>query len=143
MSTELKPISPESLEVAQVYLTTELDSQATAHELDMSLVDVQKYLRKPEIKNYISDVLAEVGYSKRGKLTNVLDSVIDQKLAEMQELEMSSSKDILELITQRHKMRIDEMKLEAEIEKAKAGAGSTNIQVNNNYSSLMEKLIKA
>ena len=142
MSTELAAIAPESLEVGQVYLQCELDAAATAHELDLPLHIVQQHLRKPEIKNYVADVLSEVGYSKRGKLAGVLDGIIDKKLEELQELEMSSNKDILELITQRHKMRIDELKLEAEIEKARSGAGGTNVQINNNYSSLMEKILK-
>lgn len=133
-------ISPEALTVANLYLSRELDADAVAQELSLPAHTIHAQLRKPEIKQYIQDTLGEIGYNNRQKLASVMDDLIDRKLEEMQELELTSSKDILDLVAQKHKMRMDELKLENEIEKAKAGAKQVNIQ--NNYSSLMERLVK-
>jgi hypothetical protein len=76
-----------------------------------------------------------------------MDSVIETKLSEMVETGLGSTKDIADLLTLAHKMRMDELKAITEYEKAKEGSSikkQTNIQINNNqpnYSDLLGKLL--
>ena len=64
---------------------------------------------------------------------------------------MYSNKDLADLIQMAHKMRMDELKAQAEMEKAKASQIKTqnNVQINaevpfgqGNYGELMKKLLK-
>jgi len=52
---ELVPISPEALEILNVYLKTQ-DINTTARELDIHPTQVSQYLRKAEVKNYLDHV---------------------------------------------------------------------------------------
>ena len=93
------------------------------------------------------------GYRNRSKLASVLDDLIDRKLEEAEETEMYSSKDLADLLQMAHKMRMDEIKAQAELEKASGGAAiktQNNVLINSevpfgqgNYGALMEKLLKS
>ena len=72
-------------------------------------------------------------------------------MEEAEESEMYSSKDIADLLNLAHKIRMDELKAQTELEKAKAGNIKTqnNVQViadqpfgQGNYGKLMDKLLK-
>jgi hypothetical protein len=71
-------------------------------------------------------------------------------MEEAEESEIYTSKDLADLLQMAHKMRMDEIKAQAELEKAQATSikQQTNIQVNDgsfgsgNYGKLMEKLLK-
>ena len=72
-------------------------------------------------------------------------------MEEAEESEIYSNKDLADLLQLAHKMRMDEIKAQAELEKAKASTIKTqnNIQVNaevpfgqGNYGELMKKLLK-
>mgnify|MGYP001161502680 CR=1 FL=1 len=72
-------------------------------------------------------------------------------MEEAEESEIYSNKDLADLLQMAHKMRMDEIKAQAELEKAKASSIKTqnNIQVNaevpfgqGNYGELMKKLLK-
>jgi ribosomal protein S8 len=144
---ELALIAPEQLEVANTYLQT-LDLNKTAELLSMSTVEVSSYLRKTEIKNYINTVFMEQGYINKFRLSDTLNDLIQTKLDELREAGVSSNKDILELLQFAHKMRIDELQLELQLEKAKATTNiknQKNVQINaygENYAKLMEELTK-
>ena len=111
---------------------------------------VQEYLGKREIKQYIDQVYLDTGYRNRFKLATTLDDIIDKKLEESEESQIYTNKDLADLIQMAHKMRMDEIKAMAELEKAKASniKNQTNVQINSelpfgqgNYGKLMEKLL--
>ena len=143
-------ISPEGLEIANAYL--ELGNvPAVSARLNVAEQDVSEFLAKREVKNYIDTVFLDTGYRNRFKLGSVLDDLIDRKLEEAEESEMYSNKDLADLIQIAHKMRMDELKAQAEMEKAKASQIKTqnNVQINaevpfgqGNYGELMKKLLK-
>lgn len=150
MSKEISTrISPEGLEVANAYL--ELGNiPAVCSRLQIDEAECSQILAKREIKQYVDQVYLDTGYRNRFKLAETLDQIIDQKLEEAQESEIYTNKDLADLVQLAHKMRMDEMKAQTDLEKAKAAniKNMTNIQVNSevpfgqgNYGELMKKLI--
>ena len=143
-------ISPEGLEIANAYL--ELGNiPAVSARLNVAEQDVTELLAKREVKSYIDTVYLDSGYRNRFKLGAALDDLIERKLEEAEESEMYSNKDLADLIQMAHKMRMDELKAQAEMEKAKASQIKTqnNVQINaevpfgqGNYGELMKKLLK-
>ena len=76
--------------------------------------------------------------------------MINSKLEEAQETGIYSSKDLADLMMMAHKMRMDELKAQAELMKAEGAniKNQTNVQINEalpfgqgNYGKLMEKLL--
>jgi hypothetical protein len=139
---ELVPLNPEALKVANTYLRT-LDAQTTAKDLGLSYDYVSNVLCKKDIKRYIDSAFLEYGFNNRFKLHSAMDDILEKKLEELTETGMSSTKDVADLIALKHKMRVDELKLMIELEKARTP--STAVQVNNNYgySNLLEKLLNS
>ena len=142
-------MSPEGLEIANAYL--ELGNlPSVCARLGVDENTVQEYLGKREVKQYIDQVYLDTGYRNRFKLANTLDDLIDKKLEESEESQIYTNKDLADLIQMSHKMRMDEIKAMAELEKAKASniKNQTNVQINSelpfgqgNYGKLMEKLL--
>ena len=142
-------MSPEGLEIANAYLELgNLPSVCARLSIDENTV--QEYLGKREIKQYIDQVYLDTGYRNRFKLATTLDDIIDKKLEESEESQIYTNKDLADLIQMAHKMRMDEIKAMAELEKAKASniKNQTNVQINielpfgqGNYGKLMEKLL--
>jgi|TARA_B100001939_G_scaffold240716_1_gene208209 hypothetical protein len=143
-------ISPEGLEVANAYL--ELGNiQAVCVRLKLDEGECSEILAKREVKGYIDQVYLDTGYRNRFKLATALDDLIDRKMEEAEESEIYSNKDLADLLQMAHKMRMDEIKAQAELEKAKASniKSQTNVQINGevpfgqgNYGELMKKLLK-
>ena len=144
-------ISPEGLEIANAYL--ELGNiPAVCARLSIDEAKASEYLAKREVKAYVDQVYLDSGYRNRFKLAEVLDTLINAKLEEAEESEIYTNKDLADLVQMAHKIRIDELKAQTELEKAKAAniKNQTNIQVNNsempfgqgNYGELMKKLLK-
>ena len=142
-------ISPEALEIAKTYMACH-DTKETALALGIAPEKVSYYLRKPDVKRFVDTVFMEQGYMNRGKIQDVMDDLFEKKLEEMEESEMGTSKDILELVTLQHKMRIEELKLLKELN----SGSNTNIKqqtvINgtpdfggSNYQGLLGQLIKA
>lgn len=143
-------MSPEGLEIANTYLELG-DIQAVCLRLKIDENTAQEYLGKREIKAYIDQVYLDTGYRNRFKLASTLDDIIERKLDEAEESQIYTNKDIADLLSMAHKMRMDEIKAMAELEKAKASniKNQTNVQINSelpfgqgNYGKLMEKLLK-
>ena len=152
MSKEIATkMSPEGLEIANAYLEKG-SIPAVCSKLGVSENEVSEILNKREIKQYIDTVFLDTGYRNRFKLAEVLDTLIDAKLEEAEESEIYTNKDLADLVQMAHKIRVDELKAQTELEKAKAAniKNQTNIQVNNqempfgqgNYGELMKKLLK-
>jgi|TARA_A100001201_G_scaffold134721_1_gene122528 hypothetical protein len=141
-------MSPEGLEVANTYLELGSVSEVCTR-LALDENTVSEYLNKREIKQYIDQVYLDTGYRNRFKIASALDNIIEEKLAEAEESQMYTNKDIADLLQMAHKMRMDEIKAMAELEKAKTAPikQQANIQINEmpfgqgNYGKLMQKLI--
>jgi hypothetical protein len=126
-------ISPEGLSIAEAYLANGSDTRKTAVALGLDVAVVDAQLKNREVSSYIDKVFYETGFRNRDRLFGVLDQVINLKLAEMEETGMGSNEDILTLVTKMHAMKMAEMKMVAEIAKAKqatAPTTQTNVQIN-------------
>ena len=143
-------ISPEGLEVANAYL--ELGNiQSVCVRLKLDEGECSEILAKREVKGYIDQVYLDTGYRNRFKLATALDDLIDRKMEEAEESEIYSNKDLADLLQMAHKMRMDEIKAQADLEKAKASNVKNQINIQNNgevpfgqgnYGELMKKLLK-
>lgn len=140
-------MSPEALVVANEYLQTN-DVGATAIKLNMPSNKVTQYLNKREVKRYIDTIFLEQGYFNRGKIAQAMTDIIEKKLEELEEAEMSSTKDIADLLQMAHKMRMDEIKaIQTEDKGNTTIKNQTNVQQNfassefgENYVGLLDKL---
>ena len=150
MAKEITTISPEGLEVANSYLQFG-NIRAVVETLGVPEYTVAEILNKREVKKYIDTVYLDSGYRNRSNIAGVLDEMIESKLGEAQETGIYSSKDLADLLQMAHKMRMDEIKAQAESDKASATAirSQTNVQINEgvpfgqgNYGKLMDKLLK-
>lgn len=142
---EVLDISPEALEVANCYLQTQ-DLNEVAAELDISKELVTQILSKKEVKSYIDHVFFNLGFNNRFKMRRAMDAIIKKKFQELEESEMGSTKDIAELLALSHKMTMDEMSRQIELEKLQQSniKNQVNVQINDGgtkYNTLIEKLL--
>ena len=151
MSKEIATkMSPEGLEIANSYLEHGSIPVVCA-KLGVSENQVSETLNKREVKQYIDTVFLDTGYRNRFKISETLDMLIEKKLEESDETQIYTNKDMADLLQMAHKMRIEEIKAQTEMEKAKAQTVKTqvNIQDNSglpfgqgNYGELIKKLMK-
>ena len=151
MSKEIATkMSPEGLEIANAYLEKG-SIPAVCTKLGVSENEVSEILNKREIKQYIDTVFLDTGYRNRFKISETMDMLIEKKLEESEETEIYTNKDMADLLQMAHKMRIDEIKAQTDLEKAKSQTVKTqvNIQDNSgtpfgqgNYGQLIKKLMK-
>lgn len=146
---EYVQISPEALEVANCYLSTQ-DIRAVADELSLSVDLVSDILQRREVRAYVDQVFLDTGFNNRHKMRRAMDAIISKKFAEMEEAGIGSSKDIIEIMALSHKMTMDIMDKQIALEKIRAEKGTAktqvNVQVNNesnmsNYDKLLNKLM--
>ena len=149
MTKEITQISPEGLEVANCYLQFG-NIRAVCEYMGVSENKVVDVLNKREVKKYIDTVYLDMGYRNKNNIACVLDEMINSKLEEAKETGVYSSKDLADLMMMAHKMRMDELKAQAELLKAESTSikNQTNVQINEalpfgqgNYGKLMEKLL--
>ena len=151
MGKEVTTISPEGLEVANCYLQFG-NIRAVCDFMQVAEDKVVELLNKREVKKYIDTVYLDMGYRNKNNIATVLDEMIQSKLEEAQESGVYSNKDLADLLQMAHRMRMDEIKAQAELTKAETTNIKTqnNVQINNeslpfgqgNYGKLMEKLLK-
>lgn len=145
---ECLDIDPESLVLANTYLQNP-DINAVASDLDISVELVTQILAKREVKAYIDAVFFNTGFNNRFQMRSLMDTIIKKKLQDMDEADTSSTKDITEIMALSHKMTIELMDKELQLEKLRQGTAKvqTNIQINNdsnpgsNYASLLQTLM--
>jgi len=149
MAKEVTAISPEGMEVANSYLTLG-NIKGVCEYLSVSENKVVDILNRREVKKYIDTVYLDTGYRNKNNIGTLLDEMIQSKLEEAQESGVYSSKDLADLLQMAHRMRMDEIKAQAELEKASASSirNQTNVQINEgvpfgegNYGKLMDKLL--
>ena len=149
---EILEISPENLEIANCFLELQ-DSQRVADVLDVPVDMVTRILARSEIKAYVNQVFFEVGFNNRFRMRDLMDTLIKKKLQDMSESETGSNKDILDLVAQSHKMSMELLDKEIQLEKLRQGnetasiRSQTNIQINDGlgdgtkYGALISKLL--
>lgn len=144
-------ISPEALEVANCFLQTQ-DIGKTAAELDISLDLVSQMLNRREVKAYVDHVFASMGFNNKFKVRDLIDTIIQKKLQQMDEADVGSTKDITEILALSHKITMEQQAHELAIEKLRSAQQirtQVNIQQNNvdqgtttRYSSLIQQLLQ-
>jgi hypothetical protein len=146
LPAETVQIAPEALEVANAYLQLQ-DSKRVADELDLPTTLVTEILSRREVKAYIDHVFMDTGFNNKFEMRAAMDALIKQKFQELHESQTGSTKDIAELLQISHKMSMDLLDREIQLEKLRAGTAPTkqvNVQINDDgskYSSLISKLI--
>lgn len=146
LPAETLQIAPEALEVANCYLQLQ-DAKRVADELDMPVTLVTEILARREVKGYIDAVFMDSGYNNRFQMRAAMDALIKQKFQELHESQTGSTKDIAELLALSHKMSMDLLDREIQLEKIRAGTApqkQVNVQINDDgskYSSLISRLI--
>jgi hypothetical protein len=156
---EVLDISPEALEVANCYLQVQ-DKMKVASELGIAPETVMQLLGRREVRAYIDNVFMDLGFNNRFKMRLAMDAILSKKFEEMDESGLGSGKDILDIMALSHKMTMELMAKEIELEKlriSRAPKTQTNIQINNenppavgaepatpasNYSQLLERIIR-
>ena len=131
MAKEVTTISPEGLEVANSYLTLG-NIKGVCQDLMVDEKKVVDILNRREVKKYIDTVYLDTGYRNKNNIGSLLDEMINSKLEEAQESGVYSSKDLADLLQLAHKMRMDEIKAQAELENESASniKNQTNVQIN-------------
>ena len=148
LPAETIQIAPESLEVANAYLQLN-DPRKVADELDLTVEVVTEILKRREVKSYVDSVFMDTGYNNRFLMRKAMDALIKQKFTELEEAQAGSTKDISELLALSHKMSMDLLDREIQLEKLRVGNGpqkQVNVQINegldgSKYSSLINRLI--
>jgi phage terminase small subunit len=143
--TEVVSISPEALEVANVYLQC-TDIAETADQLDIPKEIVSEILSKREVKAYIDNVFFNLGFNNRFKMRQAMDAIIKKKFQELEESETGSTKDITEILALSHKMTMDELSKQIELEKVRQTSirNQVNVQINDGgskYDNLIKQLM--
>jgi hypothetical protein len=142
-------IAPEALEVANCYLQVQ-DARRVADELDLTPDLVTEILSRREVKAYIDHVFMDTGFNNKFEMRAAMDALIKQKFQELHEAGTGSTKDIAELLQISHKMSMDLLDREIQLEKLRASPSGpqkqVNVQINegldgSKYSSLISKLI--
>ena len=148
LPAETIKISPEALEIANCYLQVQ-DARAVAHELSIDPELVTTTLARREVRGYIDQVFFDTGYNNRFLMRQAMDALIKQKFQELDEAGVGSSKDIAELLALSHKMSMDLLDREIQLEKIRQGnpgpSKQVNVQINDSdgskYGQLIHKLI--
>ena len=148
LPAEVVNISPEALEIANCYLQLS-DARAVAQELDLDMAVVTEHLGRREVRRYIDQVFFDTGYNNRFLMRRAMDALIKRKFQELDESDTGSSKDIAELLQMSHKMSMDLLDRELQLEKIRAGASApqkqVNVQINeldtSKYSQLVQRLV--
>lgn len=146
---ETLKISPEALEIANAYLESQSIDKVSSL-LEVPPDEVASILSRREVKAYIDNVFFDVGFNNKFKMRQLMDTLIMKKLEEMDEAEIGSSKDIADLIALSHKITIELLDKQIQLEKLRQGSGpktQVNMQVNefgdgSKYGSLIERLMK-
>ena len=145
---EVLNISPENLDVANEYLQTQ-DIQQVSQNLSIAPDMVSQILQRREVRAYIDNVFMDVGFNNRFRMRSAMDALIQRKFQELEEAEIGSSKDIADLLALSHKMSIDLLDRQIQLEKLKEAniKSQVNVQVNefgsgSKYNTLLEKLMK-
>jgi hypothetical protein len=140
-------ISPEALEVANAYLQLQ-DTRKVADELDLTPEVVSEILKRREVKSYVDNVFMDIGFNNRFRMRSAMDAIIKQKFQELEESQTGSTKDIADLLQLSHKMAMDYLDREIQLEKLRQAPQGpqkqVNVQINDDgtkYGQLLKQLM--
>lgn len=147
--TEAIVIAPENLEIANCYLQMQ-DVRAVATELDINISVVSDALAKREVKAYIDAVFLDVGFNNRFKMRSAMDAILKKKFQDLEDSDTGSAKDIADLLALSHKMAMEHLDRQIQLEKLRMQnetniKSQVNVQINgdgSNYSALLAKLME-
>lgn len=143
-------ISPEALMVANCYLGCQ-NMTTVSQELDMPVEKISEVLDRREVRAYIDRIFFDTGFNSRFKMRGIMDIIIQKKLQELDEAEVGSSKDIADLLALSHKMTMELMDKQIQLEKAQQANNKISTQVNmqvnefgdgTKYGSLIQRLLE-
>jgi hypothetical protein len=150
LPAEYVQISPEALEIANCYLHCQ-DVREVAENLSVGVDLVTHILAKREVKAYIDNVFMDTGFNNRIKMRAAMDAIIKKKFQEMEEAQIGSTKDIIEILALSHKMAMDQLDRQIQLEKLRVEKATphnqVNVQINDsggsNYDKLLARLMDA
>ena len=145
---EVLDISPESLEIANCYLQNQ-DAAQVAELLSIPHTLVTTTLARKDVKAYIDQVFFDVGFNNRFKMRAAMDAIIKKKFQDLEEADTGSSKDILEILALSHKITMEQMDKQIELEKLQNQhiKSQVNVQINEaggdgtKYGRLIQQLV--
>ncbi len=146
LPAETLKMAPEALEVANCYLQLQ-DTRQVAEALELDPQTVTDYLSRKEVRSYIDHVFYDMGYNNRFLMRRAMDALIKKKFQELEESETGSAKDIADLLQMSHRMAMDHLDREIQLEKARqtnAPQKQVNVQINDDtskYAQLVQRLI--
>lgn len=141
-------LQPEAMEVVEQYLRFNRDINLVATELNTTPTVVGEILNKKEVRGYLDHLFMEAGFRNREKFFDVLDNILDAKIEELNEAEMGSSMDIMDIMKIYHGMKIKELELSIKLQELQLSKGPSagtinNVQINNSsgYDKLLDRII--
>jgi hypothetical protein len=146
---EVLAISPEALEVANLYLETQ-DLNIVANALGIPVALVTQTLARKDVKSYVDNVFMNLGFNNQFRMRAAMDAIIKKKFQELEEADIGSSKDILEIMALSHKMSMEYLAKQIELEKLQSSSikSQVNVQINDSgigdgskYGHLMKQLL--
>jgi hypothetical protein len=144
---EVLEISPEALEVANCYLNLQNHTQV-AEALSIPETLVKQILMRKEVKAYIDNVFFEVGFNNKFRMREAMDAIIRKKFQDLEEADVGSSKDIIEILALSHKITMEQLQKQIELEKLQQSSirSQVNVQINemgdtSKYSQLIKQLV--
>jgi hypothetical protein len=145
---EVLDISPEFLEIANCFLQNQ-DIIQVADLLEIPVSLVTQTLAHKQVKAYVDNVFMNLGFNNQFKMRAAMDAVLKTKFREMEEADVGSSKDVIEIMALSHKMSMDYLAAQMALEKIQSAnvKNQVNVQINENgsdgtkYGTLIQKLI--
>ena len=131
MGTELMTFDVRYIELANDRLEG-MSMEDLALKYTLPAFRIAEVLELPEVKRYQDSFLQNVGFTSKLRRARLIEQIIEEKIKEMEESEIWSRKDIIEIL----KVAQDEDKLLT----PKTPAVQLNTEVTNNYTSLMKDL---
>jgi hypothetical protein len=126
-------MSPENQLIADKYMEFK-SIEKTAHMLKTTEDKIAKAIRRQDVRRYIDERFLETGFNNKHRVQELMDKIISNKLAEVEEAEVYTKKDLVELLQINHQMRaveeklaIERLKLEASLTAAKQRLQQTEI----------------
>ena len=142
-------MQPEAMEVVEAYLRNDRDVNRTAEDLSTTPTVISDLINKREVRSYLDHLFMESGYRNREKFFDILDNVLEAKMEELDEAQMSSSMDIMDILKIYHGMKIKELELSIKLQELQQGSKGqnaktiNNLQINNSsgYDNLLSRII--
>ena len=144
---EVLEISPENLEVANCYLQNQ-DIVKVAELMDLPVPLVTQILHNKQVKSYIDNVFMNLGFNNQFKMRDAMDAIIRKKFQDLEEADVGSSKDIIEILALSHKMSMEYLQKQIDLEKLQQQniKSQVNVQINDagdstKYGQLIKQLV--